>query len=169
MSDADSQTRQRLRFLADTAALEAQHLALTDARLFAEPFTEARALLLRTDVDLAERVDAFVARFGRLQDTLADKLLPALLNELAEPLASAIDNLNRAERLGFVASVEQWLQARRLRNRMVHEYVRDPAELAAALHAGHALVPLLVQVAATLEREVLQRFGPPALAGAKGE
>ena len=31
------------------------------------------------DIDLAERVDAFVARFGRLQDTAADKLLPELL------------------------------------------------------------------------------------------
>lgn len=169
MNGADSHALQRLRFLADTVALEAQHLALTDARLFAEAFTEARALLLRTDVDLAERVDAFVARFGRLQDTLADKMLPALLDELAEPLGSAMDNLNRAERLGYVTSVEQWVQARRLRNRMVHEYVRDPAELAAALRAGHAFVPLLLRAAATLGREVRQRFGPQTLPGAQGE
>ena len=159
MNHVDPPSLQRLRFLADTVALEAQHLALTDSRLFAEAFTAARATLLRTDVDLAERVDAFVARFGRLQDTLADKLLPALLNELAEPLGSAIDNLNRAERLGYVASVEQWLQARRLRNRMVHEYVRDAQELAAALQAGHAFVPLLLQAASTLGQEVQRRFG----------
>ncbi len=150
---------ERLRFLAETVALEAQHLALTNARLFAEPFTEERARRLRTDVDLAERVDAFVVRFGRLQDTLADKLLPTLLSELAEPRGSAIDNLNRAERLGYVTSVDQWLQARRLRNRMVHEYVRDTAELAAALSAGHALVPLLLQTADAFAREIRQRFG----------
>lgn len=151
---------ERLRFVAETVALEAQHLALTDARLFSVPFTEDRARLLRTDVELAERVDAFVTRFGRLQDTLADKLLPALLSELAEPPGSAIDHLNRAERLGYVASVERWLQARRLRNRMVHEYVRDPAELSAALTAGHALVPLLLQTATAFAHEIQQRFGP---------
>lgn len=156
---AEPQALERLRFLAETVALEAAHLSATDARLFAAPFDLARALRLQTDIDLAERVDAFVARFGRLQDTLADKLLPALLSQLAEPLGSALDNLGRAERLGFIASVDQWLQARRLRNRMVHEYVRDAAELATALQAGHAFVPLLLDAAVALEREVRQRFG----------
>ena len=169
MNGTDSPARQRLRFLAETVTLEAHHLALTDSRLFVEPFDAARAALLKTDVDLAERVDAFVIRYGRLQDTLADKMLPALLDELAEPLGSAIDNLNRAERLGFFASVEQWIKARRLRNRMVHEYVRDLAELAAALNAGHTFVPLLLNAAASLGREVQQRFGAQAFPTAKGE
>ena len=62
--------------------------------------TVERALRLRTDVELSERTDAFVARFSRLQDTLADKLLPELLGWLAGPVGPAIDNLNRAERLG---------------------------------------------------------------------
>lgn len=90
---------------------------------------------------------------------MGDKLLPALLAQLAEPVGSAIDNLERAERLGFVASADLWLQARRLRNRMVHEYVRDPAALAAALEAGHAFVPLLMQTAAALGAELKRRFG----------
>ena len=88
-------------------------------------------------------MDAFVARFGRLQDTLGDKLLPQLLHALAEPVGPAIDNLNRAERLGWIASVDTWLEARRLRNRMIHEYVRDPLELATALSLAHAAVPEL--------------------------
>ena len=49
---------ERLRFLADLAQKEARHLALTDARLFAQPFTEARARSLAQDIDLAERADA---------------------------------------------------------------------------------------------------------------
>jgi hypothetical protein len=83
---AEPPALQRLRFLSETVELEAGHLAATDARLFAEPFNAERAQRLRTDADLAERVDAFVARFGRLQDTLADRLLPALLQQLAESL-----------------------------------------------------------------------------------
>ena len=139
---------------------EAGHLQTTDSRLFALPMTPARAATLPTDVDLAERTDAFVARFGRLQDTLADKLLPALLDWLAEPVAAAIDNLNRAERLGWISSVDGWIEVRRLRNRMIHEYVRDPAELASALTAAHAAVPMLASAAAAMAARIPIDPGP---------
>jgi len=39
---------------------------------------------------LPERLDAFVARFARLQNRLGDKLLPSLLTALAEPVGAAI-------------------------------------------------------------------------------
>lgn len=145
----------RLQFLAETVLAEAGHLQTTDGRLFAQAMTTDRAASLRTDIDLAERTDAFVARFGRLQDTLADKLLPALLDWLAEPVAAAIDNLNRAERLGWIQSVETWTEVRRLRNRMIHEYVRDPSELAFALTAAHAAVPMLAAAAHTMATRVV--------------
>ncbi|BAO81810.1 DNA-binding protein [Serpentinimonas raichei] len=74
----------RLQFLVRVVRKECQHLASTDQRLFAEPFSPQRAAQLQTDPDLAERVEAFVARFGRLQDTLGDKLLPVLLLALGE-------------------------------------------------------------------------------------
>ena len=145
----------RLAFLAETVQAEARHLRATDARLFSEPMTPQRAARMRDDLDLSERADAFVARFGRLQDTLADRLLPELLRWLAEPVGAAIDNLNRAERLGWIASVEQWLVVRRLRNRMIHEYARDLDELAAALNAGHAAVGLLEQATQAMVRRIV--------------
>ena len=83
----------RLRFLADTVIAEAEHLQTTDGRLFAAAMTPERAAGLRTDIDLAERTDAFVARLGRLQDTVADKLLPALLDGLAERALVVTDGL----------------------------------------------------------------------------
>ena len=141
---------EKLRFLAQTVRAAADLLALTDGRLFAVPMDGRRAGTLREDVDLGERVDAFVARFGRLQDTLADKLLPEVLNWLGEPVGPAIDNVARAERLGWIIDGQAWLDARQLRNRMIHEYVRDPEILAAALSAGHAAVGLLVGSARTL-------------------
>lgn len=55
---------------------ECQHLVTTDQRLFGDPFTPERASQLESDPDLAERVEPFVGRFGRLQDTIGDKLLP---------------------------------------------------------------------------------------------
>lgn len=138
---------ERLAFLRDIVALEVEHLQQTDQRLFQEPMDADRVRRLRHDIDLAERVDAFVARFGRLQDTVADKLLPALLQAKAESVGPALDNLNKAERFGWLASVDEWLVVRKLRNRMIHEYVKDPAELAQALQAAHDFVPLLVHTA----------------------
>ena len=61
--------RERLAFLLETVVLEAEHLQATDGRLFAETFTAERAASLRADALLAERLDAFAARFARLQDT----------------------------------------------------------------------------------------------------
>lgn len=142
--------REKLRFLAQIVRAEADLLALTDGRLFAVPMDAHRAGTLREDLDLGERVDAFVARFGRLQDTLADKLLPEALSWLGEPVGPAIDNVARAERLGWIIDGQAWFDARQLRNRMIHEYVRDPEVLAAALSAGHAAVALLVGSARTL-------------------
>ena len=66
----------KLRFLAETVLAEAAMLRITDGRLLAEPMAADRAASLRHDIDLAERVDAFVARFGRLQDTLGDSCCP---------------------------------------------------------------------------------------------
>lgn len=141
--------QQRLAFLLETAALEAEHLRATDQRLFAVPFDAARATTLRTDALLSERLDAFSARFARLQDTAGDKLLPALLSRVGEPLGSVLDNLDRAGRLGLLPQPsETWLAARALRNRMVHEYIRDAGQLAQAVNEAHALVPMLADFVA---------------------
>lgn len=78
-------------------------------------------------------LEAFVGKFSRMQDTLIDKLLPQYLTAVGEKTGSALDNLNRADRLGLLGNPDQWLAMRHLRNRLVHEYVEDKAELAAAL------------------------------------
>ena len=137
----------RLRFLARVIGKECHHLETTDQRLFAMPVTAERAKSLEDDPDLAERVEAFVGRFGRLQDTLADKLLPALLAALGESVGAQIDNLDRAERLGWIESTDQWMTIRQLRNQMVHEYMEDMVLLASALQSGHGFVTRLLSAA----------------------
>ena len=58
--------------------------------------------------------------------------------------------------------------AGRVRNRMVHEYVRNPAELAEALNEGHAFVPLLADFG-----DSVARFGekrgmlPPSISASR--
>ena len=75
---------ERLAFLARVTDKECRHLLDTDGRLFGNLFTLEDAQKIETDPILAERLDAFVTRFDRLQDTVGDKLIPALLNALAE-------------------------------------------------------------------------------------
>jgi hypothetical protein len=134
-----------LTFLLETVLPEAEHPIANDARPFALPFTPARAATLRSDAGLRERLDAFVARFARLQDKASDKLLPALLSRFGAPVGSALDDLERAARLGWLLqSSETRPAARTLRKRTVREYIRKPEVLAEAVNAAHAAVPKLV-------------------------
>lgn len=146
----DPRAAARLQMLVRLVEREIARLETTDRRLFAQPFTVERACSLAEDEDLAERVEAFVSRFGRLQDTVGDKLLPAYLAAHGERLATFVDNLDRAERLGLIDDAQAWIDMRKLRNQMVHEYVEDPLVLASALEAAHVFVPSLVAVARRL-------------------
>ena len=135
---------ERLAFLCRITQKEISHLQDTDRRLFTDLFTVEAAQRIETDSILAERLDAFVSRFGRLQDNLGDKFLPQLLSAMAEKPGAAIDNLDRAERLGWIESAEAWLEIRKLRNQMVHEYIEDLTLLTSALQTGHNHVSTLV-------------------------
>lgn len=143
----DAPLRERLSFLVRVTHKECAHLLDTDQRLFGNLFTMEEAKKIETDPILAERLDAFVSRFVRLQDTVGDKLLPALLLALAEKPGPAIHNLDRAEKFGLIESVDLWMVMRKLRNQMVHEYIEDLAVLTSALRNGHAHVPTLVAAA----------------------
>ncbi len=148
----------RLQFLAKVVGKECRHLLSTDQRLFENGFGPAQIARLETDPELAERVEAFVSRFGRLQDTLGDKLLPLLLTVLGERPSAAIDNLDLAERLGLIASADEWMAMRKLRNQMIHEYVEDPVILGSALMSGHAFVASLVAAADKMLGEAGRRM-----------
>jgi uncharacterized protein YutE (UPF0331/DUF86 family) len=61
--------------------------------------------------------------------------------------------------MGWIAKPDDWMRMRRLRNQMVHEYIKDPAVLADALQSGHDYVPVLAAVAAALVAELQRRGG----------
>lgn len=76
--------------------------------------------------ELAEKVEAFVSRFARLQDHLGDKLLPRFAALVGNPTRTLIDTLALAERAEVVPDAQAFMAARRLRNALVHEYMQDP-------------------------------------------
>jgi len=147
----------RLQFLARIVQKEILHLGITDQRLFPAPLTRQMLENLDEHIELAERIDAFVARFGRLQDTVGDKLLPQYLNALGEATGPAIDNLNRAEKFGLIHSAELWITLRELRNQMVHEYMEDIEQLANALNTAHEHVATLSNDAGNILADMASR------------
>lgn len=93
-------------------------------------------------------LDQLVFRFGKLQDAMGLRLIPALLLLVqewrdAEPF---LDKLNRAEKLGMVPSVNTWQRLRELRNQTAHEYPNQPERVIANLRHLVAEVPALAEV-----------------------
>ena len=57
-----------------------------------------------------------------------------------------MDNLNRAEKLELIPSVTDWIEARSLRNSLVHEYIEDMDLLRQSVLRALELVPMLETV-----------------------
>ena len=60
----------QLVFLLETVCREGAHLHYTTGRLLREPVDVSWVESLEDDPERAERLDAFVARYGRMQDTI---------------------------------------------------------------------------------------------------
>jgi hypothetical protein len=120
----------------DLVEHEASYLAYTHQHLFEQPIDLEWINQLALKPELAEKIDAFGARFGRLQDTLGEKLLPRFAALLGEKPKSLLDVLAYAERMNWINSAEDFIAARRLRNRLIHEYITDPSLFLEALQTA---------------------------------
>lgn len=158
MISAVSSEQPRFLALANIVWREGILLGRTDRRLFAAPIDVAWMACLENDDELSERLEAFVSRFGRMQDTLGDKLIPSLLRLLAERPGSQLDNLNRAEKIGIVDSTVAWLDMRNLRNKLVHEYMEDAHQFIQALYQAHDYVPRLIATYNAIRHHVAVRI-----------
>ena len=100
--------------------------------------------------------DQMVYRFGRLQDAMGARLLPALLQHLQEWREDApfIDQLLRAEKLGLLPSADTWLLLRELRNQTAHEYPLQPEVVQHNLRLLAKHVPDLEAALAQLENKI---------------
>lgn len=123
--------------------------------------TEAQlARMLESDIGI-DRLESFGAKFARMQDTMADKLIPTVLQAAGEPVAAAIDNLARMERLQLLHSADEWLAMRTMRNQLVHEYVGNTEELAPAITKACQFAEQMHADFECIRRFVVQRLLPP--------
>ena len=93
-------------------------------------------------------LDQLIFRFGKLQDAIGTRLLPATLQLVQEWRDNEpfLDKLNRAEKLGILPSVEHWQLLRELRNQTAHEYPDQPERVRINLCRLIANVPILEDV-----------------------
>jgi hypothetical protein len=110
------------------------------------PFTEYTLKHLN-DFELA-LLDQFSTRFGKLQDLMGAKLFPTVLEITKEPgeLKAFIDKLYRLEKIGAIASADDWLLMREARNSFSHDYPDDQELQAALLNKLFELVTQLLAV-----------------------
>jgi hypothetical protein len=93
-------------------------------------------------------LDQFIFRFSKLQDTMGVRLFPAMLEVLAEPVSDQafIDILNRLEKLGILDSALRWVQLRKIRNDVAHEYPAGLPERIAGINLLFASLDDLQQI-----------------------
>ena len=67
---------------------------------------------------------------------MGDKLFPMVLIELQEykKSMSLIDVLNKLERLEIIDSKDEWIEFRKLRNSLTHEYPDNEEEIIEAIN-----------------------------------
>jgi len=138
-----------LRFLQlmQLAEKETLHLEQVIQRFFEDQETISLEWLQKKlqSANGIDQLESFSAKFSRLQDTLGDKVLPLFLKLSAEPVGTAIENLNRAEKLGLIVDTQQWLGARQLRNFLVHDYIEDLAILLESLEQARLMSVSLIK------------------------
>jgi len=124
------------------------------AEVLAEAWTEAQAWT-PFQADTVQQfskaqlrvLDQMAYRFTKLQDSMGQKVLPAILELAQEPIApdaTFVEKLNWLERMGALPSAEDWKKLRIARNAIAHEYPDDHALRASALnHFVHGAKQLL--------------------------
>lgn len=135
-----------------TAEKEVSHLAYSHRTLYAQAIDLQWVETLSQRDDLSEKIDAFVSRFGRLQDHIGEKLIPRFAALVGENTKTMLDALTFAERMEWIENAEVFFGARKLRNLLVHEYLTDPALFLEALQAADQATQMLLATVARIAR-----------------
>ena len=104
--------------------------------------------------DEIEHIDQFLFRFAKLQDAIGEKLFMLLLEFMEEENTRTkpfIDILNRLEQLGLLDDKNVWLELRKIRNNIAHQYEDEPHQAAEALNAIFASKSILEKIYTTLK------------------
>ena len=140
-------------FTLELAEREAAHLAYTHSTLFAQQIDLEWVKAIANNEEIAEKIDAFVGRFGRLQDHIGEKLIPRFARLMGELPKSLLDVLAYAEKMQWLDSAEEFVGSRKLRNQLVHECMTSPELFLEALLAADEASRLLIGIVSRIRKQ----------------
>lgn len=112
--------------------------------------------------DEVEHIDQFLFRFAKLQDAMGEKLFILMLEFLEEENPKSkpfIDTLNRLEQLGLLEDKNTWLELRKIRNNIAHQYEDDPKQASEALNSIYAVKPTLESIFQSIKTRYISMRG----------
>jgi len=135
----------------DLARKAVQRLRYSQQTLFTQSIDVNWVQQLSQNDDQAEKVEAFVSRFGRLQDYIGEKLVPRFATLLGESPKSMLDMMVYAEKMQWINNAEEFFSIRKLRNLLIHEYMSDAQLFLDALLAARDATEMLFQAVQSIE------------------
>jgi uncharacterized protein with HEPN domain len=111
------------------------------------------------DFETVKVIDTFIFRFIKLQDYLGQKLFRRFLEEIGELYEnmSFIDILDKLERLEIISLSEEWIEIRKLRNKLTHEYPDEIEEMKKEIEIAINKIPVLEEAIKNLENFLKKR------------
>jgi len=81
-------------------------------------------------------IDTFIYRFIKLQDMMGEKLFKIFLDEIGEykDNMSLLDVLDKLEKLEMIDSAYHWMEYRKLRNKLTHEYPNNEQDIIESIY-----------------------------------
>lgn len=96
------------------------------------------------DAEEEDRFDALTAKFARLSDLIIKQAIKIVdILDLEEPPETIRDAINRAEKKGLIESGVRFVEIRKLRNRIAHEYAESDENIAEIYRETLESTPLL--------------------------
>lgn len=83
------------------------------------------------DFEKVKTIDTFIYRFIKFQDMMGDKLFRIFLDEIGEykDNMSLLDVLDKLEKIGILDNSYSWMEYRKLRNNLTHEYPNNEQDI----------------------------------------
>ncbi len=79
------------------------------------------------NIEVIKSIDFFIFRFIKVQDYLGNKVFKIFLSEIGEysDNMSFVDITDKLEKIGIIDNSREWLEIRKLRNKLTHEYPEE--------------------------------------------
>ena len=82
------------------------------------------------DVEERDRFESLTSKFARLSDLIIKQSIKTIdILDLEEAPETVRDAINRAEKKGIISSAANFIEIRKLRNRISHEYAESDADI----------------------------------------